>query len=155
MKRRKIYDREGHAYFLTFSCYKRRKLLQRDEAKSIVTDILNSELVKHNGRCFGFVVMSDHVHAVVWFERDGILSNFVKQWKQRSSFQLKRYLESKASSYNMKINPKEPVWQPRYYCFNIYSEDKLLEKLNYMHNNPVRSGHVSSPNDWKYSSEIL
>jgi len=115
-------------------------------------DILNSELAKHDGICFGFVVMPDHVHVVVWFEKDGVLSNFVKQWKQRSSFQLKRFLESEASSYSMKINPREPVWQPRYYCFNIYSEDKLLEKLNYMHNNPVNSRHVSSPNEWKYSS---
>jgi len=51
------------------------------------------------------------------------------------------------------------LWQRGFYDFNIYSEAKLLEKLDYMHSNPVKAGLVSSPDGyerstWKlYSSE--
>ena len=44
------------------------------------------------------------------------------------------------------------VWQRRFYPFNVYSEKKRLEKLDYMHNNPVQRGLVSSPGDWAWSS---
>jgi len=44
------------------------------------------------------------------------------------------------------------VWQRRFYPFNVYSERKRLEKLNYMHGNPVKRGLVSSPDQWVWSS---
>jgi putative transposase len=46
----------------------------------------------------------------------------------------------------------EPFWQARYYDFNVWSERKRLEKLNYMHMNPVRRGLVTRPEDWQWSS---
>ena len=44
------------------------------------------------------------------------------------------------------------VWQRRFYPFNVYSERKRLEKLNYMHGKPVKRGLVSSPDQWPWSS---
>ena len=44
------------------------------------------------------------------------------------------------------------VWQRRFYDFNVWSEKKRLEKLDYMHANPVKSRLVESPEAWKWSS---
>jgi REP-associated tyrosine transposase len=44
------------------------------------------------------------------------------------------------------------VWQRRFYDFNVWSEKKRLEKLNYMHGNPVERRLVDSPEKWGYSS---
>ena len=44
------------------------------------------------------------------------------------------------------------VWQRRFYPFNVFTERKRLEKLNYMHHNPVKRGLVSSPEQWPWSS---
>ncbi len=44
------------------------------------------------------------------------------------------------------------VWQRRYYAMNIFTEKKRLEKLAYMHRNPVKRGLVSSPEQWPWSS---
>jgi putative transposase len=44
------------------------------------------------------------------------------------------------------------LWQRRSYPFNVFSEHKYQEKLDYMHNNPVTRGLVSSPGDWPWSS---
>jgi putative transposase len=44
------------------------------------------------------------------------------------------------------------VWQRRSYPFGVYSEKKRLEKLIYLHNNPVKHGLVKSPGEWPWSS---
>jgi len=43
-------------------------------------------------------------------------------------------------------------WQPRFYDFNVWSEKKVREKLEYMHVNPVTRKLVSHPKDWPWSS---
>ena len=45
-----------------------------------------------------------------------------------------------------------PFWLPRYYDFNVWSEKKRIEKLRYMHRNPVKRGLVERPEDWLWSS---
>ncbi|MBI4962929.1 MAG: transposase [Desulfomonile tiedjei] len=149
---RRIYDEPGHVHFVTFSCFKRRRLLDDDHAKSIVTGNLARQLAKRESRCFGFVVMPDHVHALLWFPSNGVLSDLIKWWKQRSSFEIKQLLEGRTQRYADAIDLRDPVWQPRYYDFNVYSEEKLLEKLEYMHSNPVKAGFVDVPCDWEFSS---
>jgi putative transposase len=44
------------------------------------------------------------------------------------------------------------LWQRRFYPFNIFSQEKIQEKLNYLHNNLVKRGVVSPPGDWPWSS---
>jgi putative transposase len=44
------------------------------------------------------------------------------------------------------------VWQRGGYDMNIWSDKKRLQRLNYMHNNPVQRGLVSQPGDWPWSS---
>ncbi len=46
----------------------------------------------------------------------------------------------------------DPVWQKRFYDFNVWSERKQIEKLRYMHRNPVKRGLVDKPEQWKWSS---
>ena len=47
---------------------------------------------------------------------------------------------------------ERPFWQARYYDFNVFTEEKRVEKLRYMHRNPVKRGLVEKPNDWPWSS---
>ena len=44
------------------------------------------------------------------------------------------------------------LWQRRFYDFNVWSYKKKLEKLKYMHFNPVKRGLVKDPKDWPWSS---
>lgn len=149
---RKIFDKENHAFFVTFSCYRRRKLLNTDKAKRIVLHFLSVQLRNQNGTCAGFVIMPDHVHALVRFKVPEKLSTFMSQWKRRSSIQIKRLFQTVFSHYQINTCEGDPVWQAKYYVFNVYSESKAKEKIVYMHNNPVRSELVNSPEEWMYSS---
>lgn len=152
MASRRIYDRDRHAHFVTFSCYRRRRFLDHDRPKRIVLGVLSSQLSLQHGRCVGFVVMPDHVYAILWFPEDDQLSHFMKQWKQRSSVQIKRFLREGATAYARTFDLSEPIWQPRYYDFNLYSQHKFEEKVAYMHQNPVRAGLVARPSEWPWSS---
>jgi putative transposase len=150
--RRKVLCGEGHAYFVTFSCAKRRRLLDDDQAKGIVIHYLAVQLANQQGSCLGFVVMPEHVHALVWFHEEGRLSAFMNQWKRRSSMQLKQLYRERLSAYGHRIDLQGPMWQPKYYVFNVYTERKAREKLDYMHHNPVKAGWVEHAQDWLYSS---
>ncbi len=44
------------------------------------------------------------------------------------------------------------VWQARFYDFNVWTERKRVEKLRYMHRNPVKRGLVNEPEQWPWSS---
>src|SRR5271167_4100330 len=43
-------------------------------------------------------------------------------------------------------------WQSRFYDFNLWGQQKEVEKLKYIHRNPVVRGLVASPEDWRWSS---
>jgi hypothetical protein len=44
------------------------------------------------------------------------------------------------------------IWQRRFYDFNVWTERKRIEKLRYMHRNPVKRGLVAEPDQWTWSS---
>ncbi len=50
------------------------------------------------------------------------------------------------------IGHREHFWQARYYDFNVWTEKKWIEKLCYLHRNPVTRGLVDKPEDWQWSS---
>jgi len=152
MTDRRIYDDEKDAQFITFSCYKRRKLLNTDAAKRIVIGTLGSQLVTHVGLCIGFVIMPEHVHCLVWFNEPKHVSPFMNHWKDQTSIRIKELYRTKFPAYASTIDEADPAWQSRYYPFNVFSEKKLAEKLDYMHLNPVRRGLVIRAVDWKWSS---
>ena len=52
---------------------------------------------------------------------------------------------------SLKINPRH-VWQERFYDFNVWTEQKRIDKLRYMHRNPVKRGLANSPDQWPWSS---
>lgn len=141
-----------YAHFITFSCYHRRRWLDHDQAKRILLGVLNEELAAFEARCVGFVVMPDHVHALIWFSKTGRLSSFMQQWKGRSSKLIKRFAGESLPEFVSRLPKADPVWQVRFYSFEVYSTEKLEEKLNYMHLNPVRAGLVESTAEWKWSS---
>ncbi len=92
VNRRRIIDDRLYAHFVTFGCDRRRTLLSLDQPKRIVLGVLNQELDRLQARCAGFVLMPDHVHAIVWFPEPGHLSRFMHEWKRVSSRRIREPL---------------------------------------------------------------
>jgi putative transposase len=47
---------------------------------------------------------------------------------------------------------RTPFWQGRFNDFNVWTNKKRVEKLRYMHRNPVKRGLAAEPEDWRWSS---
>lgn len=52
----------------------------------------------------------------------------------------------------MKVRGETRLWQRWYYDFNVWSEEKRIEKLRYMHRDPIVRGLAAGPEDWPWSS---
>ncbi|MCY3022296.1 MAG: hypothetical protein NTW87_25065 [Planctomycetota bacterium] len=81
MPKRRVHGPGTYAHYVTFSCYKRRRLLNPDVCKRIVIGTLGSQLTRQNGICCGFVIMPDHRHAVVWFPEEEQISQCMDKWR--------------------------------------------------------------------------
>jgi putative transposase len=145
-------DDQLYVHFITFSVADRRKLLDRDGTCDIVLDALVRALKQQDARCFGYVIMPDHVHALLRFSKPGQLSEFVRYWKSNSSIRIRNWLRRAAPEYVSVASESSGFWQSGFYSFEIYSEPKLVEKLDYIHANPVRARLCSHAVDWKWSS---
>ena len=138
--RLKRYQQAKHLHYVTFTCYHRQPLLTRPEDRDIFVHTLERARQWYGFFVVGFVVMPEHVHLVVSEPERAKLSLALQMLKQTAS----RKLRNKACG--------TPFWQARYYDFNVWSERKRVEKLRYMHRNPVKRGLVENPEAWAWSS---
>ncbi|MGA7219142.1 MAG: transposase [Candidatus Sulfotelmatobacter sp.] len=126
-------------HFLTFSCYRRAPLLGSPHARDVFEQTLERTRRWYGFYVAGYVVMPEPVHLLVSEPERAKLSLALQMLKQNVACQLR---EAEGGSF----------WQPRYYDFNVWSEARRIEKLRYIHRNPVRRGLVLSPELWAWSS---
>jgi putative transposase len=130
------YQETGGLHFLTFSCARRRPVLGSAEARDLFLGILERTASVYEMEVHGYVVMPEHVHLLVGEPEKAPLSLAIQILKQRFS----------------KTRTEEYVWEPRYYDFNVRTPEKRIEKLRYIHRNPVVRGLVAEPEGWQWSS---
>jgi putative transposase len=133
------YQQCGCFHFVTFSCYRRQPLLGTATAYGVFERELEAVRVRYGFVVAGYVLMPEHVHLLVGEPRRSSLSIALQVLKQQTSRKLKQRGEVQ-------------FWQRRYYDFNVWSEEKRVEKLRYMHRNPVKRGLVEKPEQWQWSS---
>jgi putative transposase len=125
------------SHFVTFYCYHRRPSLGYAQANAFETAL---ERVRRsfNLRVFGYVVMPEHVHFLIGEPQRETLAHAIKSLKQGIA---RRF-----------IGDAEHFWQKRYYDFNVRNHQQFVEKLRYIHRNPVERGLCERPEDWQLSS---
>jgi putative transposase len=126
-------------HFVTFSCHARDPLLADPHSRDAFEQALERVRQWYGFYVCGYVIMPEHVHLLISEPERSTLSRVLQMLKQNTAHLL---------------HPPEgsPFWLPRYYDFNVWSEDKRVEKLRYMHRNPVKRGLVERPEDWLWSS---
>ena len=134
------YQNQRCLHFITFSCFRRLPLLDTPTAKEIFERTL--ERVRAGYGCYvtGYVVMPEHVHLLISEPERSKLSVVIQMLKQITSQKLRPNLAR--------------FWQVRYYDFPVWTEAKRIEKLRYMHRNPMKRGLVTRPENWKWSSFV-
>jgi putative transposase len=130
------YEHTGNFHFLTFSCYHRFQYLGTAAARDLFEEALERVRGRYRFVVAGYVVMPEHVHLLVGEPQKSTVSGVIHALKL--SVAMRR--------------AERPFWQARYYDFIVHNEEKRIEKLRYMHRNPVVRGLVAKPEDWPWSS---
>jgi putative transposase len=130
------YHQAGCFHFVTFSCYSRLAYLGTAAARCLFERSLEAMRKRYDFVVCGYVVMPEHVHLLVSEPKKALLSKAIQALKLSVSVQSRQ----------------RPFWQTRYYDFNVHNEAKHVEKLRYMHRNPVKRGLTEKPEDWAWSS---
>jgi putative transposase len=133
------YQQAKDLHFITFSCYRRRPKLGTAESRDVFERSLERMRQRYRLYVTGYVAMPEHVHLLLSEPPDVPLATALQSLKQ-------------SVARTLALRGAEPFWQARYYDFNVHSERKRIEKLRYMHRNPVKRGLVAAPEDWAWSS---
>ncbi len=145
----------GQARFLTFSCYHRLPLLNHDKIRDLFLNRLSAVCTTEQVRLLGWVLMPEHVHLVVFpdgqpdFERfchalkRPVAEAVLRRWKALQASILKRIEHGTGHRF----------WQTGGgYDRNLVTPQDVREKIQYLHNNPVRRGIVEIATDYHWSS---
>jgi len=105
------------------------------------------------------VVLENHLHLIASAPE---LSNAVKSFKMYTARQLIDLLERNGASVLLeqlralklrhKTESDYQVWQEGSHPQQVINDDVMRQKLEYIHNNPVKRGYVDDPVHWRYSS---
>jgi putative transposase len=146
----------GHLHFITFTCYRRLPLLQSVHARNVFVEILGETRDRYGFSLVGYVVMPEHVHLLISEPMKGTPSTVIQVLKQRVSRRLRRRERSATGQTTLAFaghrDSLRRFWQRRFYDFNVWSLKKKVEKLHYMHMNPLKRKLVDHPRDWPWSS---
>lgn len=146
----------GYCHFITTSCYQRLPLLGSVRNRELLVHVLEQVRRRYHFVLLGYVVMPEHVHLLIREPERGDPSRVMQAIKQGFARRLLTRLRQAANQQQLSLwtGPVERgrIWQPRFYDFVVYSDHKRVEKLRYMHRNPVKRGLVLEPEQWAWSS---
>jgi REP element-mobilizing transposase RayT len=139
-----------YCHFFTATNLEWKNLLLRDKYKDIVIESMKYLVKNEKVIIYGFVLMNNHIH-LLWqmkagVKRDAVQRDFLKHTAQEiKNDMLDKYL----------VNAKDreyQFWERNALSVEIWTEKVFLQKLKYIHANPVRAGLCNYPLQYKYSS---
>ncbi|WP_175517492.1 REP-associated tyrosine transposase [Planctomicrobium piriforme] len=160
-KKRRAINEPGHAHFLTFSCWKRWPLLNRDRSRQWVIDALNQARLEQQMAIWAYVIMPEHLHLLIAPQpREYEMRVLLAAVKSPVSRKAKAFLvETGNTEWLTRLTTHHGdrtvfrFWQPGGgYDENLWNARPIREVIDYIHANPVRRGLVERPTDWKWSS---
>jgi len=155
------YHIQGHIYFITTVVYARRSLFTHPAYVLCLLDSLNYYRFAYSFKIIGYVIMPDHIHLLVWPQKEPNVEAFMRDLKKFSAVRIIRQAEVEDRVEDLEAftqagaetgRSQRKVWQDSYWDKNIFSDRFLRQKLNYMHRNPLRAGLVKGPELYPYSS---
>ena len=161
MKRYHIYPEETSFYYSTCVIVAWLPIFQNETYFNIIIESLNYCRLYKGLFLLGFVIMPSHLHLITSNTKGTALSEIMRDFRTFTSREIRKQLEKdKRTVYlhilenSAKNLPKQQyrLWTDDFHPIALKSEKWFRQKIDYMHNNPVRKGFVEQPEYWKYSS---
>jgi len=150
-------------YYVTFQVVGWVDIFTRKVYRDIVIESLKYCQQNKGLSLFAYVIMSNHIHLLMRSEQ-GNPSGFIRDFKSHTTKKFLEVIDSSVESrkdwmkmvfeYHAKFKNKQnyQIWTHENHAELVYSQKFIEQKLNYLHENPVRSGIVAKAEDYLYSS---
>ena len=155
---------QDQLYFLTLQVVEWVDVFSRKEYRDIIIENLAFCQKKKGLEIYAYVIMSNHLHILAKSGKGG-MSKFIHDFKSYTAKQILIRIEEGAESRKEwmlqlfkkaaskhKRNSEYQFWTHENHAEHIFSNKFIDQKLNYIHQNPVRSGIVVKSEDYLYSS---
>ncbi len=166
MPRYKIIDQKGLNY-LTLTIVGWVDIMSRKIYRDIVVDSLKYCQEYKDLMIFGYVIMTNHIHIIVKLKENSCLdlSEILRAFKKYTAHKFIEFLEGSGESrkeWMLNVfrnfgkknsgNRKYQIWTYNNHPIDLYSPKVIWQKLDYIHQNPVRAGIVDKAEEYLYSS---
>jgi putative transposase len=164
--RYQVLDENG-LNFVTMTVVDWIDLFTRPVYSDIIVDSLRFSQEKKGMIVCAYVIMPSHLHLILYAEKPERLSKLIREFKSYTAKQILKYIKNKRNiesrrrwllhhfSFNSKVNKTKgnfQVWQQGSHPIYLYSPLVIRQKLNYIHNNPVKAKMVHVPEGYVFSS---
>lgn len=143
--------------FFTATILEWKALLEKDTHKEIIISSLRFLVDNKRIKLFAFVIMKNHIH-LIWqmmplIHPAHVQRDFLKYTGQQLKFQLlKDDPESLTDFYVGATDRNYQFWERNALSVELRTHSVFIQKLEYIHNNPVRGGLCSRVDEYHYSS---
>jgi len=153
-----VVSQDSPVLYITIVTKDRLPVFRTDEMKELLCEAVNEARKSAGFLLFAYVVMIDHLHLLT--SRPSTTSNVLRVLKGLTARRVIDYLKvnnyltslAKLAHHEMERNYKYSLWQTEKNVLPIFSERMFMEKLNYIHLNPVRAGLSERASDYRWSS---
>ncbi len=168
MGRYRIQDQQG-LNFVTCTVVGWIDIFSRKNYRDIVLESLSFCRKEKGLLVFAYVIMTNHLHLILQTDTTSTysLSEIIRDFKKFTSNSILKAIQNEQESrsdwlmhmfsYYAKYNPNNAhlqLWKQDNHPIALYTEEVIWQKINYIHNNPVRAGIVNRPEDYIYSSAV-
>ena len=151
-------SKDNPCYYITSVTHNRLPVFRTNKLKQITCEAVNEARKSGGFLIFAYVIMPDHFHIITDGSRkasdtlrflNGITAHRIIKYLKENNFSSsldKLRHETKKREY------KYSLWEHHSNTFLITSESTFVQRVNYIHLNPVRAGMVERAEDYLYSS---
>lgn len=149
----------GNLYFITSTIVEWIPVFTKKGYFDIIVQSLSYCRQNKGLRLFAYVIMDNHIHAIVSSDK---LSSIMKDFKSHTAKEIVRAASADSRKWLLnqfefykkeyKRDSEFQIWQEGFHPQLIAKEEVFRQKIEYIHNNPVRSGLVEMAEHWLYSS---
>jgi putative transposase len=132
---------KGEYHFVTCSCFRRQAKLGVEKHRDLFVQLLEEVRIKFRFNVAGYVVMPTHFHLLMSEPGVDTADNSIQTLRQRYG-----------RRYNTSARSDEQVWETPYADIHAFGAEHIAERLNFMHQAPVKAGLAETPTDWEWSS---
>ena len=132
---------ENQAYFITTTTQGRESVFASEENALILWNIINNQRERERFYLLGFVIMPDHLHLVI-----------IPKGETKISFIMQEIKKGSSRLINRSKGRRGKLWLDEYYDYVIRNENDLMEKMRYIHYNPIKRGLVDDEEEYPFSS---